>query len=65
MAKPEAWPKKSSHQMPWLSVIEALTGSFPTSVESVNTTALTDQSAQRRKGDTAARSTECAPPLIT
>ena len=51
--------------MPWLSVNEALIGSFPTSVESVIATALADQSAQRRKGDTAARSKGCAPPLIT
>jgi len=35
--------------MPWLGVNEALTGSFPTSVESVNTTALADQSAQEEK----------------
>ena len=49
--------------MPWLSVNEALIGSFPTSVESVITTAIADQSAQRRKGDMAARS-RCAPPLI-
>jgi len=36
--------------MTWRSVNEALTGSFPTSVESVITTALIDQSACGRTG---------------
>jgi hypothetical protein len=35
--------------MPWLSANEALTGSFPTSVESVNTTALTNSERAKKK----------------